>query len=191
MYFQGKIFTLYLVNLVVLNFDFDLVSPFYFLKWNCYFSACTQKFAKFFMSFLKTHVSFPINFAPIFSAIKHNASILVLPQKLYTLVKSSSLKCIFFRFPVLGSKFVKFLMSILNWQVNSSSNFESFFTVMTHNLPINFKLTYFLLWIKGSHQSPNFYTFQHALVKICWIPHVIFESQFSFKFCINVQYHQT
>ena len=191
MYFQGKIFTLYLVNLVVLNFDFDLVSPFYFLKWNCYFSACTQKFAKFFMSFLKTHVSFPINFAPIFSAIKHNASILVLPQKLYTLVKSSSLKCIFFRFPSTRVKIRQ--IPHVNFELTSQFFFKFWIILHCHdnNLPINFKLTYFLLWIKGSHQSPNFYTFQHALVKICWIPHVIFESQFSFKFCINVQCHQT
>ena len=59
-------------------------------------------------------------------------------------------------FRVLWSKFVKFLMSILNWQVNSFSNFTSFFNVMTHNSPLSFKLIHFLLWIKGSHQGPNF-----------------------------------
>ena len=31
---------------------------------------------------------------------------------------------------------------------------------MTHNSPVNFKLMHFLLWIKGSHQSPNFETFE-------------------------------
>ena len=51
-------------------------------------------------------------------------------------------------------------MSILKWQVNSSSNFASFFIVMTQNSPVNFKLIHFLLWIKGPHQSPNFKTFQ-------------------------------
>ena len=51
-------------------------------------------------------------------------------------------------------------MSILNWQVKSSSNFASFFILMTHNSPVNFKLIHFLLWIKGSHQSPNFKTFE-------------------------------
>ena len=59
---------------------------------------------------------------------------------------------------MLRSKFIKFLMSILNWQVNSSSNFASFFILMLHNSPVNFKLIHFLLWIKGSHQSPNFET---------------------------------
>ena len=61
---------------------------------------------------------------------------------------------------VLGSKFVKLLMSILKRQVNSSSNIPSFFIVMTHNSSVNFKLIHFLLWIKGSHQSPNFETFK-------------------------------
>ena len=54
------------------------------------------------------------------------------------------------------SKFIKFLLSILDWQVISSSNFASFFVIMTHNSPVNLKLIHFLLWIKGSHQSANF-----------------------------------
>ena len=56
-----------------------------------------------------------------------------------------------------GSKFVKF-MSILKRQVSSSSIFVSFFIVMTHNSSVDFKLILFL-WIKGSHQNPNFETF--------------------------------
>ena len=72
----------------------------------------------------------------------------------------SQLKSNFLDFWVLESKFVKFLMSVLKWQVNSSSNFASFFIVMTHNSSVNFKLILFLLWIKGFHQSPNFDTFK-------------------------------
>ena len=49
-----------------------------------------------------------------------------------------------------------FVKSILKRQVNSSSNFASFFIVMTHNSFVNFKLIRFLLWIKGPHQTPNF-----------------------------------
>ena len=49
-------------------------------------------------------------------------------------------------------------MLILNWEVNSSSNFASFFIVMTHNSSVDFKLILFLLWIKGSHHYPNFET---------------------------------
>ena len=48
----------------------------------------------------------------------------------------------------------------LNWQVNSASNFAPFFIVMTHNSAVNFKLIRFLFWIKGSHQNPNFVTFE-------------------------------
>ena len=51
-------------------------------------------------------------------------------------------------------------MSVLNWQVNSSSIFVSFFIVMTHDSPVNFKLIYFQLWTKDSHQSPKFETFK-------------------------------
>ena len=51
-------------------------------------------------------------------------------------------------------------------QVNSSSNFASFFIAMTNNFSVKFKLIFFVLWknrkdpIKGSHQSPNFKTFK-------------------------------
>ena len=65
-----------------------------------------------------------------------------------------------FDFWVLESKFVIFLMSVLKEQVNSFSNFALFLIVMTHNSPVNFKVIPFLLWTKGSHQSPNFDTFK-------------------------------
>ena len=52
-------------------------------------------------------------------------------------------------------KFVKFLMSILNWHFDSSSNFASFFNVLTENSPVNFKLIHFLLLIKWFYQSSN------------------------------------
>ena len=72
----------------------------------------------------------------------------------------SQSKSKFLDFRVLESKFIKFLMSFKKWQVNSFSNFASFFIVMTHNSSVNFKLIHFLLWTKGSHQSPNFDTFK-------------------------------
>ena len=70
---------------------FNWVLPFYFLKWNCYFSACKQKI-------LESTSQFSSNFASIFSTIKHNSPILFLAQALYTLVKSSLLKCKFLKF---------------------------------------------------------------------------------------------
>ena len=51
-------------------------------------------------------------------------------------------------------------MSVLKWQLNSSSNFVLFFIGMSHNSSVNFKAIPFLLWTKGCHQSPNFDTFQ-------------------------------
>ena len=109
------------------------------------------------MSFLKAQVTFPLNFASVFSAIRHNSPVLFLAQT----CQRSQLQSIFFLdFRVLESKFVKFLMSVLKWQVNSSSNFALFFIAMTHNSSVNFKVIPFLLWTKGSHQSPNFDTFK-------------------------------
>ena len=58
------------------------------------------------------------------------------------------------------SKFVKFIMSILKRQVNSSSDFSSFFSVITHNSSVHFYLMHFLLWTKGSYESTKFDTFK-------------------------------
>ena len=81
-----------------------------------------------------------------------------LAQTIYTLVKRSPSKCKRLRLRALRSKFIKFVMSILKWQVNSSSDFESFFIVMTHNFSVDFDLILFRLWIKGFHQYPNLET---------------------------------
>ena len=53
------------------------------------------------------------------------------------------------------SAVAKFLMSVSNWKVKFSSNFESFFILMTHNCPVIFKLIQSLLWIKGPNKSPE------------------------------------
>ena len=50
------------------------------------------------MSFLKAQVSFPSNFASIFSAIKHNFLCNFLAETLYALIKKSPLKCKCLRF---------------------------------------------------------------------------------------------
>ena len=63
---------------------------------------------------------------------------------------------------MLRSKFVKFLKSILNCQINSSSIFASFFIYMTYSPHVSFKLIYFELWTKGCHESPNFETFRYS-----------------------------
>ena len=101
----------------------------------------------------------------------------------YTLFKRSPLKYKFLRFFSARVKIVKFLMSILNGQYNSSSNFASILIVMRQNSLVNFKVIHFLLWIKGSHQSPKFLGFQRCSGKNLLNSSFIFEStiQFSFK----------
>ena len=92
----------------------------------------------------------------------------------------------FLDFRELGLKFVKFFMSILNWQVNSSSAFASFFIVMTHNSPLNFKL------IRMPPRS-QFEDFQVLCSKFAKFLMTIFgsTSQFSFKLCVNLECNQT
>ena len=142
------------------------------------------KFAEFLMSFLKAQVSFPLNCASIFSAIKHNSSVLFLAQTLYTLFKK------FWDFLVLESKFGKCLMSILKRQVNSSSNFALFFIAMTHNSSLNFKLIHFLLCMKRSPQNPNLETFKcfgenlPTFLMSFSKPQVSFSSNFSWLFSV-------
>ena len=112
------------------------------------------------MSFLKAQVTFSLKFASIFSAIRHNSSVFFLAQTLYIYFGQRSQLKSNLDFRVLQSKFVKFLMSGLKWHVNSSSNFALFFIVIKHNFSASFKVIPFLLWTKGSHQSPNFDTFK-------------------------------
>ena len=84
---------------------------------------------------------------------------------------------------------LKFLMSIFKWQVNSVSNFASFFILITHNSPLSFKLTHFLLCIKGSNESPNFENFmcsgENLANSSC---HFQTTSQFFFKFCTTLHH---
>ena len=60
---------------------------------------------------------------------------------------------------MVGSKLLKFLMSILKQQISSTSNFESIFNVMAHSSYVKFKLIHSPLWTKESHQKLNFDTF--------------------------------
>ena len=113
-----------------------------------------RKFAKFLMPILKAQVSFPSNLASIFSTIKHNSSVLFFSSNIIYFGQRSQLNCKFFRFSSAQVKIRRIP------QVSSSSNFASFFIVMTHNSSVNFKLVHVLLWTKGSHQSPNFDTFE-------------------------------
>ena len=50
-------------------------------------------------------------------------------------------------------------MSILK-QVNCSSDFSSFFSVISYNTSVSLLLMHFLLWTKGSHENINFDIFK-------------------------------
>ena len=115
-----------------------------------YFSLC--KFAKFLMSFLKAQVSFPSNYASIFSAIRHNSSVTFMAQTLHTLVKGAHRNTNVLAFWHIGSIFVTFFMSILKRQVHSSSNVAQIFIFMAHNSSLIFKVI--------ANQKPNFETFK-------------------------------
>ena len=80
---------------------------------------------------------------------------------------------------MLRSKFVKFLMSALKWQVNSSSNFGLFFIVMTDNSSVDFKLILFNFGLKDPIKTP-ISRLSSALVKICHI-HNIFQTTIQLK----------
>ena len=78
------------------------------------------------------------------------------------MVKSSPLKCKFFWFSSARVKIRQ--IPHANFETASQFLFEFciIFIVMTHYWPVNFKLIHFLLWIKGSHESPNFETFEFS-----------------------------
>ena len=82
-------------------------------------------------------------------------------------------------------------MSILKGQVNSSSDFSSFFRVITYNSSVSLQLMYFLFWTKGSYENTNFDTVKCSDKK-SKIPHVILQtaSQFFFKFFMTPQCHE-
>ena len=77
------------------------------------------------------------------------------------------------------------------------SSHKSVFTYIWHHLSVSSKITPLYFFISSLYtldkKSPSRWDFQtFDWVKIYQIPHVMFEtaSQFFFKLCITVQYHQ-
>ena len=120
--------------------------------------------------------------------MKDNSSCTFVAQTIYTLVTRSQLKHKFFRLSSARVEICEISHAILKRQDSSSSIFVSLFIVMTHNSSANFKVIPFLLWTKGSHQSPNFDTFECSGENLsnssC---HFQTSNQFFFKFCITLQ----
>ena len=94
-YFQGKIkfshciWSIYLFRILIFICSAILLSRMKLLFFSLW------KFAKLLMLFCKAQVSFPSNFASIFSAIKYHSSLLFLAQTLHTSFKRRPLKCKF------------------------------------------------------------------------------------------------
>ena len=140
---------------------------------------------------MKAKVSFSSNFESTFSAIKHDSSVLFQLKHYIFWSKAAHQSANFWNFRVVRSKFIKVPMSFLKRQVNSSFNLASFFIFMTNSSPVNLKIVNFQLWTNESYQSHNFETF-----KCCGedFPNSLshfWKQKFSFKFCINIQCHQT
>ena len=82
---------------------------------------------------------------------RHNSSVFFLAQT-YNFYKSSSSKCKFSDFLLLGLKFTKFLMSLFKQNVSFSSKFGSLFNVMRDYSSVFFLLKlYMLLTCHCSH----------------------------------------
>ena len=122
-------------------FLFYLVLPFYFLKWNHYFSAC-EDLSNFSCHFWK-HKS-------VFLQILQQSSVPYKLTRLYLFssniiyfVQKEPLKCIFLR--LLSCAWVKICqIPHDNFETTkSSSNFASFFTVLIHKSSVNFKIIHF------------------------------------------------
>ena len=89
---------------------------------------------------------------------------------------------------MVGSKFTKFFMSFLKPRVSFSSNFAS----LLISSSVFFHLNLYIIWTKDPIKVQIFRIWT-ACMKINNIPYVIFQatSQFSFKFCIIFQCHDT
>ena len=138
---------------------------------------------------MKILISFKKNKSVFLQVLHHSLVLssitpLFLAQTLCTLVKKSPLKCKVLRFSS-AQVHVNFETS----QFLSKFCIISFLIVMTHNSSVNFKLIHFLLWIKGSYQSPNFETFVSALVKIYQVPPIIFQTTSPLFFKFFITYH--
>ena len=96
------------------------------------------------------------------------------------------------RLSSVGSKFSKFLMSFFNAPVSSSSNFATFFTVMTHNSYVLFFGSNIIFFRQKQHIKVHVSRLATARIKINQISGVIFgtKSQFFLKLCITLQWHE-
>ena len=83
------------------------------------------------------------------------------------------------RLPRAGSKFAKFLLSFFKAQVSSSTNFASFFNVMTHT-PLYVFGSNIIYFPQEQHIKLQIFRLAAACIKIHQITHVIFGTKIPF-----------
>ena len=112
------------------------------------------------MSILKAQVSFPSNVILVFSAIKHNSSIIFLAQTLYTLVNSNLLKCKFLRFSSARVKICQ--MPHVNFELTSQFLFKFGIILHCHDtkLPCKFQAHTFSTLNKRTPSKFQFLNFR-------------------------------
>ena len=168
---------MHLVDLVVPDFYFDLVPPFYFIKWNRHFSAsknlpsssCHFEKHKSVLLQILYQSSVPSNITLLYI---FSSNIIYFGQKEPIKVQfletfkcsgQNSSNCAVNLWNNKSILLQIFRHSSLSWHITPLSS-------------VNFKLIIFLLWIKTSYQSPNF-RYSIALVKICYTLHIIFQTK--------------
>ena len=88
-------------------------------------------------------------------------------------------------------KRVRDMIRTCSHKIKVCSNFVSLFSVMKDNTSVYFLSQPFIFWTKRACRR-EILKFLGDLVKIHQIPYVMFESnsQFFFKLCITLQYHE-
>ena len=132
-FFQGKIkfsHCTWSIWLFWIFFFFDLVPPFYFLKWNLYFSAC-ENLPNSPCHFESTN-HFSFKFCINLQCYQTWLPCTFLAQKLYTLVKKSPLK---WKFMTLSSTRGK-ICQICHVNIRKTCQFLSKFCIILHRIDI-------------------------------------------------------
>ena len=116
---------------------------------------------------------------------------IIVAQRLHTFDKNIPSECRFSDFPLPELKFIKFLMSFFKQKVSFSSKCGSLFSVMRDNSSVLFHLKLICFRQKEPIKCKfsDFQLLASKLIKCL----VIFQttSQFSLKFCITFQCHDT
>ena len=130
------------------------------------------------MPFLDLRASFSSNFASLLSVLRYNSSVFFhLKLYLYGLGKRRPSQCIFFDFRLLAPKVTKFLTPFFRPQVSFPLNFESPFSVITHNSYEIFKI---LCFGQKEPIKVQFFRFLGTLMSVHPIPQCIFAQDHNF-----------